>query len=220
MGARVAGDGAAAGFAALDRGDWLAATTEFEAALAREAIPDALDGLGQATSTTAVTRVRCGARRGRPVSTSPCTATSRPQEARSAEPTRSLEKADPCAAGGWLAIVKGQMTTDAAAMRVLAASATDAGARFDDHDLEIVGMSLLGLADVYASDVASGMARLDEAMATASGGELSTFWSTSTATRWSRVSAPATSSTLSNGVALSTTSPNVAMPLFPFCHAT
>lgn len=244
MGARVAGDEAEVGFAALDRGDWLAATTAFESALAREATPEALDGLGQARwwmceLTTAIDlRTRAYAAYiddGRHASAVRCAAWLAAEyftvhgnlPAAGGWISRAdaqLEKAGPCAAGGWLAIVKGQMTTDAAAMRVLAESAMDAGARFGDHDLEIVAMSLLGLAEVYACNVGSGMARLDEAMAAASGGELSTFWSLADvycntllaceragdferAEQWCRVV---------NDFAKR----YLAMPLFPFCHVT
>ena len=244
MGVRVARDAVDTGFLALDRGEWAAAAKTFEAALARAETADALDGLGQARwwmcdLTTAIDlRTRAYAAYiddGRHANAVRCAAWLAGEyftvhgnlPAAGGWISRAdaqLEKAGSCAAGGWLAIVKGQMTTDAAAMRVLAQSAIDAGARFADHDLEIVGMSLLGLADVYACDVESGMARLDEAMAAASGGEISTLWSLADvycntllaceragdferAEQWCRV-------------VKEFANRYEAMPLYPFCHVT
>lgn len=244
MGARVAGEDVDSGFLALDRGEWAAAARAFEAALARDETADALDGLGQARwwvgDLTAAIDLRTRAYAayiddGREAHAVRCAAWLAGEyftvhgnlPAAAGWISRAdvqLEKAGPCAAAGWLAVIKGQMTTDAAAMRALAEAAMDAGARFDDHDLEIVGMSLLGLAEVYACNVETGMAHLDEAMAAASGGELSGFWSLADvycntllacervgdferAEQWCRVV-------------------NVwakryeAMPLFPFCHVT
>lgn len=244
MGARVAGEDVDAGFLALDRGEWAAAAKAFEAALARDESADALDGLGQAhwwagELTTAIDlRTRAYAAYiddGREADAVRCAAWLAGEyftvhgnlPAAGGWISRAdvqLDKAGPCAAGGWLAVIKGQMTTDAATMRGLAETAMQAGARFGDHDLEIVGMSLLGLAEVYACNVASGMARLDEAMAAASGGELSGFWSLADvycntllacervgdferAEQWCRV-------------VHEFAKRYEAMPLFPFCHVT
>src|SRR5207253_1806273 len=90
-----------------------------------------------------------------------------------------LESAGPCPEAGWLALIKSAMTTDTDAMKSLAQQAIDLGRSFRDHDLEIVGVSALGLARVYATELASGMAALDEAMAAASGGELRSFFALS-----------------------------------------
>jgi DNA-binding CsgD family transcriptional regulator len=244
MGARVAGAEVEAGFLSLDRGDWAAAAKAFEAALDRDETTDALDGLDQARwwmcdLTTAIDlRARAYAAYiddGRHANAVRCAAWLAGEyfTVHGNLPASGgwvsgadvqLEKAGACAAGGWLAVIKGQMTTDAAAKRGLAESAMDAGARFDDHDLEIVGMSLLGLAEVYACNVESGMAHLDEAMAAASGGELSGFTSLADvycnmllacervgdferAEQWCRVV---------NEFARR----YEAMPLFPFCHVT
>lgn len=244
MGVRVAESDIEAGFLALDRGDWTAATQAFEAAVAHDETADALDGLGQARwwmcdLTTAIDlRARAYAAYiddGRYAAAVRCAAWLAGEyftvhgnlPAAGGWISRAdaqLEKAGPCAAGGWLAVIKGQMTTDAAAMTALAQSAIDAGARFGDHDLEIVGLSLLGLADVYAAKVVSGMARLDEAMAAASGGELRGFHSLSDvycntliaceragdferAEQWCRVVDEFAKR-------------YVAMPLFPFCEVT
>lgn len=244
MGARVAGDDLELGFAALDRGDWTAATQAFTSALAREETADALDGLGQARWWACDLTVSIDLRRrayagfidgGRHADAVRC-ATWLAREYFTvygnlpaaggwlSRADAQLEKAGPCAAGGWLALIKAALTTDTTVMKELASSAIAAGAQFDDHDLEIVGMSMLGLAEVYACQVDAGMARLDEAMAAASGGELTSFWAVSDVycntllaceragdfercEQWCRVV---------NEFAKR----YEAMPLFPFCHVT
>lgn len=244
MGVSVTRGEVEAGFLALDRGDWVAATGAFEAALERAETPDALDGLGQARwwaydlATSIELRTRAYAAyidEGRHANAVRCAS----WLAREyftvhgnlpaaggwiSRAAAQLEKAGPCAAAGWLALIKAAMITDTTLMKQLASSAIDAGARFRDHDLEIVGMSMLGLAEVYACEVGTGMARIDAAMAAASGGELASFWALSDvycntllacerasdferAEQWCRVV---------NEFAKR----YEAMPLFPFCHVT
>lgn len=244
MGVTVARGDVEKGFLALDRGDWVAATEAFESALARDETPDALDGLGQArwwaydlaTSIELRTRayaayidegrhanaVRCASWLAREYFTVHGNLPAAGGWISRAD--AQLEKAGPCAAAGWLALIKAAMITDTTLMKELSSSAIDAGARFGDHDLEIVGMSMLGLAEVYACEVGTGMARIDAAMAAASGGELSSFWALSDvycntllaceragdferAEQWCRVV---------NEFAKR----YEAMPLFPFCHVT
>ncbi|MGI9033299.1 MAG: hypothetical protein ACR2HY_06395 [Acidimicrobiales bacterium] len=71
------------------------------------------------------------------------------------------------------------MATDPAAIAVLAGEATELARSLGDADLEIVGLSALGLGLVCEGRVADGMARLDEAMVAATGGELKSLWSVS-----------------------------------------
>ena len=232
------------GLAALDRGDWPAATRAFETALSEEESPDALDGLGQALwwSSDLTNALDL---RGRAYAAF-IDAGRHDDAARVAawlareyftvhgnlpaaggwisRADAQLERASPCAAAGWLALIKAAMTTDTQAMKQLAQQAIDVALRFEDHDLEIVGLSVLGLAHVYACDVAAGMARLDEAMAAASGGELKSFWALSDvycntllaceragdferAEQWCRV-------------VNEFSQRYEAKPLFPFCHVT
>ncbi|MGH7685568.1 MAG: LuxR C-terminal-related transcriptional regulator [Candidatus Dormibacteria bacterium] len=242
--ARVAGDEVETGFLALNRGDWVAATEAFETAVARDETPDALDGLGQArwwaydlaASIDLRTRayaayidegrhanaVRCASWLAREYFTVHGNLPAAGGWISRAD--AQLEKAGPCAAAGWLALIKAAMITDTTLMKQLASSAIDAGDRFGDYDLEIVGMSMLGIAEVYACEVGAGMARIDAAMAAAIGGELSSFWALSDvycntllaceragdferAEQWCRVV---------NEFAKR----YEAMPLFPFCHVT
>lgn len=93
-----------------------------------------------------------------------------------------------------------------------------------DGDLEVVGISTLGLGLVCHGRVAEGMDRLDEAMAAATGGELRSLWSVSDvycntlmaceragdferAEQWCRV-------------VTEFARRRACQPMFPFCHVT
>ncbi|HEX6537998.1 MAG TPA: response regulator transcription factor [Candidatus Dormibacteraeota bacterium] len=233
-----------AGYAALDRGDWRGAAEAFVAALGDGESADALDGLGQArwwasdVAEALDLRARAyaqfvdGGRHAESVRVAAWLAReyftvhgNLPAAGGwISRADAQLEKAGACPQGGWLALIKAAMTSDSGEMRQLSRLAIDLGLRFGDHDLEIVGLSMLGLARVYACEVAEGMALLDEAMAAASGGELKSFWSLSDvycntllacervgdferAEQWCRVV---------NEFAQRFD----AKPLFPFCHVT
>jgi DNA-binding CsgD family transcriptional regulator/Tfp pilus assembly protein PilF len=199
MGAPLAGDVIDTGWAALQRGDWTQAAAAFEATLTHEESADALDGLGQARwwsndlASALDLRGRAYAafvdtgRHGDAVRVAAWLAReyftvhgNLPAAGGwISRADAQLEKAGPCADAGWLSLIKAAMTTDAEAMQAHAHEAIAIAKHFADHDLEIVGLSMLGLAQVYACDVRPGMSLLDEAMAAASGGELKSFWSVS-----------------------------------------
>jgi ATP/maltotriose-dependent transcriptional regulator MalT len=78
---------------------------------------------------------------------------------------------------GWLAVREAELALavdgDAVLARAAGERAWDIGRRLHDADLEFVGMALSGLAAVSAGDPASGMARLDAAVAAATAGDVS-----------------------------------------------
>ncbi len=124
----------------------------------------------------------------------------------------------------WLELTRGRLTHDPAAMEAHALTAIELAKRFGDGDLAIAGLSLVGLARVYAMRVDAGMACLDEAMAAASGGELESFWTVADvycntllaceragdferAEQWCRVIQEFSRK-------------HGCQPMFPFCHVT
>lgn len=88
---------------------------------------------------------------------------------------RLLEGHEESEESGWLAFFEGEvaLVADSDAIRAgeLAASATEIGRRRGVPDLEMLGRSLEGLAQVAAGQVREGMALLDEASAAAVSGE-------------------------------------------------
>ena len=233
-----------AGHEALHRGDWSSAAQAFDAALQQAESPDALDGLGQARwwlndlglaielrgrayaayveAERLAPAVRVAAWLAREYFTVHGNLPAAGGWISRADTL--LEKTGECPEAGWLAIIKSAMTTDAPTMKKLAQEAIELGRRFSDHDLELVGLSALGLAHVYACQHTDGMRCLDEAMAAASGGELKSFWSLSDvycntllaceragdferAEQWCRV-------------VTDFCRRYEAKPLFPFCHVT
>ena len=135
-----------------------------------------------------------------------------------------LDDAGLCPEVAWLELTRGRLTHDPAAMEAHARKAIELAKRFDDGDLAIAGLSLVGLARVYAMRVDDGMACLDEAMAAASGGELDSFWTVADvycntllaceragdferAEQWCRVIQEFSRK-------------HGCQPMFPFCHVT
>jgi ATP/maltotriose-dependent transcriptional regulator MalT len=176
---------------------WAEARECFEAAVAREASAEALEGLGLAAwwlddaATTFETRERAYGlyrRRG-----------DRRSAARVARllgidhhqfrgeaaigngwfrrARRLLEELPPAAEHGWLWIWEGQITlivgNDPATARGLGRDAAELGRTLGLVDIEMTGLGLEGLALVTEGDIAAGMARLDEATTAAVGGEMS-----------------------------------------------
>jgi LuxR family transcriptional regulator, maltose regulon positive regulatory protein len=87
---------------------------------------------------------------------------------------RLLDPLDPAPEHGWLAFHEGYLAHaggDTATARGLAESAAEAGRRFGVADLEMLGLALEGATLVGCARVGEGMERLDEATATALGGE-------------------------------------------------
>jgi DNA-binding CsgD family transcriptional regulator len=193
----------AAGREALARGAWAEARTAFEAALAADESAEALEGLAHASvwdlDADAVTAPldrayalyrRAGdsvgaARvamwlalvafflRGQP-------AVGRGWLERAG---RLLEGLEPTAEHGWLAVWRAHLalveTHDVGRARELAGEALGVGRAVGDLDVEMLGLSQVGLVLVSCGDVAEGMRRLDEATAAALAGELTDWRATS-----------------------------------------
>jgi DNA-binding CsgD family transcriptional regulator len=90
---------------------------------------------------------------------------------------RLLKDLPPVPEHGWLAIWEGQIRllvdNDPATARRLGREAAELGHALGDLDIEMTGLGLEGLAAVTAGDIAEGMAKLDEATATAVSGDMS-----------------------------------------------
>jgi ATP/maltotriose-dependent transcriptional regulator MalT len=90
---------------------------------------------------------------------------------------RLLEELPPAPEHGWLSVWEGQIRlladNDPAAARRLGREAAELGRELGDLDVEMTGLGLEGLAAVTAGDIDEGMAKLDEATATAVGGDMS-----------------------------------------------
>lgn len=186
-----------AGEAALLVGDWTTARVSFEKALEQgERRPAALDGLGQALWWQGEVRraielreeayagfvgeadVRRAvviavwlAREHFTVHSNMAACNGWLERARSL-----LGEMGPCAEAGWLALTRGFTSPLPSVMKGHAEQAMALGREFGVPDLEIVGLSLLGMALVYGETIPEGMTRLDEAMAAATGGEVRSFF--------------------------------------------
>jgi DNA-binding CsgD family transcriptional regulator/tetratricopeptide (TPR) repeat protein len=90
---------------------------------------------------------------------------------------RLLQELPPVPEHGWLSIWEGQIRlladNDPATARRLGHEAAELGRALGDLDIEMTGLGLEGLAAVTAGDIGEGMAKLDEATATAVGGDMS-----------------------------------------------
>ncbi|MDQ4052581.1 MAG: helix-turn-helix transcriptional regulator [Actinomycetota bacterium] len=177
--------------AALAQGEWALARAGFEAALAVDETPEALDGLGRALWWLAEP-VEAISLRER------ATALYRRQgDARAAvrlalwlsREYRAVHGNHPAADGwharaerdlasipegpehGWLLLTQAELQHDPARVASLAAEALRLAAEYDDPDLQIRALSKLGHAEVSRGCVAEGMRHIDEAMATVTSGE-------------------------------------------------
>lgn len=186
----------AAGTRALDAGEWTTARTAFEESLETGESPEALDGLGQAlwwqNELVRAIDLRERAygefvRRGERARAG-AIAVFLAREyftvhgnfaAANGWLTRAqtlLEEAGPCPEQAWLELTRGRIAVDHAVMLQHAREAIEVARRFGVGDLEMVGVSLVGLALVYGVRIREGMTQLDEAMAAAMGGELASLW--------------------------------------------
>ncbi len=195
MGTSAAEVGVAEGYEALASGDWANARAAFEAALAVQEFPEALDGLGRALwwlreSEQAVVyreRAYSGFRRDGQLARAARIALwlSREyalvwgNEAAAngwlARAERLLADVAPDAERGWLELARAERAREPAAVERLAASALALAVQTGDADLELRALGQLGLAQVSLGEVDNGLARLDEAMAAATGGEPATL---------------------------------------------
>jgi DNA-binding CsgD family transcriptional regulator len=91
-----------------------------------------------------------------------------------AQARRLLDGRAPTSEHGWLALREASFALpgDAARARERCAEAEALGRELGDVDLEMTAIALEGLARVSAGEVAQGMARLDEATAAATAGEM------------------------------------------------
>ena len=83
-----------------------------------------------------------------------------------------LQGVDECAAHGWLVLDRAVFAASAADREKCAVSALAIARRFGDTDLEFDALALLGECYVATGRVAEGMKLLDEVMAAATGGEV------------------------------------------------
>jgi LuxR family maltose regulon positive regulatory protein len=90
---------------------------------------------------------------------------------------RLLAELPPLPEHGWLSIWEGQIRlladNDPATARRLGQQAAELGRALGDLDIEMTGLGLEGLAAVTAGEIGEGMAKLDEATATAASGDMS-----------------------------------------------
>lgn len=175
----------------MESGDWLGARRSFEAVLAREEVPEALLGLGDALwwlgetdLAVRLTERAYAAFRRRP---DPATAAfaaiglyfvyrislgnvaaSRGWLGRAAS---LVEEFGLTPLYGWILLVRAHDTSDAAAAAAWAREARELARSSDDADLELCATSELGAALVEMGMVDEGVALLDEAMAGSLAGE-------------------------------------------------
>jgi DNA-binding CsgD family transcriptional regulator len=177
---------------ALEDNDWEAARSAFEAALETSETPHAHDGLGLALwwlrdvdgsiwhREQAYAAFRRQGERSRAVRIALWLATEYLESIGNEPASRGwLARAEGLlgelpdgAEHGWFSLTRGRLRSDPAASRPDAEAAVAAGRRHRDADLESAALALLGLALVDGGDVETGMTRLDEAMAAATGGEV------------------------------------------------
>ena len=185
-------DRTVSGDAALAEGDWVAARSAFEAALAESDKPDARLGLGRALwwlqdidgALLQVERAYTGFRsRGdRPAAAAAAIWLSREYAAAQGnEPASSgwaaraeglLREQGRNVEQGWLALCRAERAAPPEEIAREARAALDIARELDDPDLEAEALARVGYAEVAAGDVVSGTSKLDEAMAAATAGEV------------------------------------------------
>jgi DNA-binding CsgD family transcriptional regulator len=189
------GDGIARGYEGLASGDWGAARAGFEGSLAIAESPEALDGLGRALwwlreeHDAVVHRERAyaafrregelarAARIALWLSREYTLAFGNPAAAGGwlARAERLLRDVAPGASQGWLALARSEAAREADESAALAREALVTALGAGDVDLELRALAQLGLAEVSVGRVDEGLARLDEAMAAATSGELTSL---------------------------------------------
>jgi len=85
---------------------------------------------------------------------------------------RLLEKLEPCVEHGWLDWFRAKLAPAPGEQAIAAHRALDAAIMYGDIELEALALSQLGRAHVLLGRVQDGMDELDEAVATATGGEV------------------------------------------------
>jgi DNA-binding CsgD family transcriptional regulator/tetratricopeptide (TPR) repeat protein len=188
-----AATGVADGHHALTTGDWDGARAAFQAALdaTGDADPEALDGLGRALwwlrdaegAVASRERAYSAFRRDGDIARAARVALWLSREYAAVwrneaaargwlfRAERLLRDTAPGAEHAWLELARSEREREPAESVRLAASALDGAPAADDVDLEIRALAQLGLTEVSAGQINTGLARLDEAMAAASAGE-------------------------------------------------
>jgi len=85
---------------------------------------------------------------------------------------RVLAESPACAGSGWVAVEHARRASSVADCAELARTALERSREFDDGDLEVFALSVLGRAEVAAGRVEDGIRHLDEAMAGATAGRV------------------------------------------------
>ena len=83
-----------------------------------------------------------------------------------------LRDEGPCIEQGWLALTRAERATTPERIAVAAREALDIARAHADADLEAEALARVGYAEVAAGDVVQGTSKLDEAMASVTGGEV------------------------------------------------
>jgi DNA-binding NarL/FixJ family response regulator/predicted negative regulator of RcsB-dependent stress response len=179
------------GMAALVAGDWDGARRAFEEVVRASDDPEALDGLGRALwwlrdprgAVVHRERAYAGFRRAGELARAARVAlwlsreyalvwgNSAAASGWLARGERLLASAAPGSELGWLELARAQRSAEPETSARHARAALDVAMRAQDADLELHALAELGLAEVSSGRVEEGMARLDEAMAAATGGE-------------------------------------------------
>lgn len=190
----VASDRLHAGWAELGEGQWAAARSVFEEALADEETPEACEGLSwaawwlddaEALFATRERAYRLYRRRGDAAGAARMATwvaadqldfhgAAAVASGWLARAHRLLDPLEPGPEHGWLAFHDGYLAHaggDTARARELAAAAVELGGRLGVADLEMLGLALEGASLVACAQVEEGMRCLDEATAAALGGE-------------------------------------------------
>lgn len=182
----------ARGRQALERQDWATAMAAYEAAIAIESSGKALEGLAIALqwqnqlddALTAMERAYAHFQRegdsgraawaalwlaGQYIRVKGNQAAASGWAARC---ERLLAEAEPCAETGRVILVRALATNDPGQIERAAEQAIEIAHRFGDTDYEMLATAYSGLAMLSTGHVTAGLARLDEAMAAASAGEV------------------------------------------------
>jgi ATP/maltotriose-dependent transcriptional regulator MalT len=181
----------AEGWSALEAARWVDAHSAFEAALAVEETPEALDGfgltvwfLGEVEEGRALRerafdeyarREECDSAARVAVWVSRQYLISGRASAASgwlARAERALEGKPDCAGRGWVAVERARRAETVAECEDAAREALEIAREFDDTDLEVFALSVLGRAEVAAGRMDEGVAHLDEAMAASTAGRV------------------------------------------------
>jgi len=92
---------------------------------------------------------------------------------------RLLNTVNPCPEQGWLALFRASMLATPAELAQVTDQTLELARKSDEYDLEALALAFSGLAQVTLGNVARGMALIDEAMVSATSGELDNYMTVS-----------------------------------------